>query len=434
MIDKEVPRLEVYLDRSVLVESDGDEIVFLEGVPTKGAKERLERIRASLADGFLADTISYSVNPANVLPILDAGHQQILHGLVSSVTSEVGRAIIGLTVLQLTIKAISPQQSIRLHKAGAGGANFSWREGIPMRVLDKSFITPVLRSSGLLNLNADGFMMTKSLAENYPYSHLYKAAIRGARREWLEIVECVENSALDALGALQNLIRLLSNRSDRFKKDAAFCIEAVKLASKKLSTVSELTRFIVNFIDTAPYSARLFEVAMHSLFQVLDEDMVFEGFLKPLSQMRSANKKHGNIGDIEILSRLGGLAILESWDAKFGKSELRDELEELNEKLLDHAETLHVGFVSDGVPRMTADLTARIQELEGLHNVSIELLSFSDWVARQLARSSKDPVDLCRRWVVAFAECLCQLRRDRAPIDEPCDAWVVALGRAAAAV
>lgn len=434
MTDKEVPRLEVYMDRSVLVESDGDEIVFLEGAPTKHAKDRLEKIRTSLAGGFLADTISYSVNPANSLPPVRPEHQEILDGLVSSVTSEVGRAIIGLTVLQLCIKAISPQQSIRLHKAGAGGANFSWREGIPMRVLDKSFITPVLRSSGLLNLNADGFMMTRSLAENYPYSHLYKAAIRGARREWLEIVECVENNELDALAALQNLIRLLSNRSDRFKKDAASCIAAVKTASMKLGTVADLTRFIVEFIDSAPYSARLFEVAMHSLFQVLDEDMVFEGFLKPLSQMRSANKKHGNIGDIEIVSRLGGLEILESWDAKFGKSELRDELEELNEKLMDHTETLHVDFVSDCAPRIAADLAACVQELEGLHSVSIELLSFSDWVPRQLARSSKDPVDLCRRWVVAFAECLCQLRRDRAPIDEPCDAWVVALGRTATAV
>jgi hypothetical protein len=36
--------------------------------------------------------------------------------------------------------------------------------------------------------------------------------------------------------------------------------------------------------------------------------------LKPLSQMRSANKKHGNIGDIEILE---ARQIIESWDAKY---------------------------------------------------------------------------------------------------------------------
>lgn len=34
--------------------------------------------------------------------------------------------------------------------------------------------------------------MTRSLAENYPYSPVYKANIRGARLEWLSIVEAIE--------------------------------------------------------------------------------------------------------------------------------------------------------------------------------------------------------------------------------------------------
>ena len=68
---------------------------------------------------------------------------------------------------------------------------------------------------------------------------------------------------------------------------------------------------------------------MHSLFQVLEDQGSFEGgFLKPLSQMRSANKKHGNVGDIEITAgKRNGLHIVESWDAKYGKAYLRDEIE-----------------------------------------------------------------------------------------------------------
>lgn len=62
----------------------------------------------------------------------------------------------------------------------------------------------------------------------------------------------------------------------------------------------------------------------------------------PLSQMRSANKKHGNIGDVEIIDND---QIIESWDAKFGKSYLRDELEELNEKLAMHPLVERAGFV-----------------------------------------------------------------------------------------
>lgn len=432
MTQKPMPRLEVYLDRSILVEEDGDEILFLEGAPSIDAKVRLEKIKNELASGFLKNAVTYCVDPTVSLPVLGASHQRTLTDLVASVTSEVGRAIIGLTILQLCVKAIAPNQSIRLHKSGGGGANFSWCEGIPMRVLDKNYITPVLRETGLLNLNADGFMMTRSLAENYPYSNLYKAAIRGARKEWLEIVEAVENDELQALAALQNLIRLLINRSDRFKRDAAACMSSIGTCVSRVSSVDAAKSFIVNFVATAPYSARLFEVSMHSLFQVLDEKAVFEGTLKPLSQMRSANKKHGNIGDIEILRRRGGMEIMESWDAKFGKLDLRDELEELGEKLLDHSETSVVGFVTDRTPSISADLKARMDELEDLHSVSIQIWSFDEWVDAQIARAGGNPLALGRDWIVAFAESLCQLRRNHAPIDEPCDAWVIALNKYAA--
>ncbi|OQX14013.1 MAG: hypothetical protein BWK73_10625 [Thiothrix lacustris] len=49
---------------------------------------------------------------------LDEQYQALLTKLADSVTSEVGRALVDLTVLQLTIKAISPEQNIRLHKGG----------------------------------------------------------------------------------------------------------------------------------------------------------------------------------------------------------------------------------------------------------------------------------------------------------------------------
>lgn len=431
--NKNIPRLEVYLDRSVLIERDGEPEEFLEGLPTENAKSRLAVVKAALAGGFLTNLIENCQNPTADVAKLDEPHQSTIESLVSSVTSEVGRAIIGLTILQLCVKTISPEQSIRLHKSGAGGANFSWQEGLPMRVLDKSFITPVLRQTGLLNLNADGFMMTRSLAENYPYSSVYKAAIRGARQEWLQIVKAIEVDGLAAESALKSLIFCLVNRSDRFHKDSAQCMNAIHQVSKILTSLDEAASFIVQYVTAAPYSARLFEVAMHSLFQVLDEAGALEGELKPLSQMRSANKKHGNIGDIEVLQRRGGMLILESWDAKFGKLDLRDELEELNEKLMDHSETKLVGFVTDGEPILRDDLVARMSELQDMHDVKIDIISFRGWLHAQAARSDMPPAKTAEAWVNTFAECLCQLRREQAPIDEPCDAWVVGLRRYAEA-
>jgi hypothetical protein len=46
-------------------------------------------------------------------------------------------------------------------------------------------------------------MMTRTLAENYPYSKLYKAGIRGARKEWLEITDDVENGDLDSFKCIK---------------------------------------------------------------------------------------------------------------------------------------------------------------------------------------------------------------------------------------
>jgi hypothetical protein len=427
MTYKNEPRLEVYIDRSILVELGGDEITFMEGAPSQSAKARLEKIKAELTAGFLRNVIRQCADPSHIIHEIDPAHKKALQDLVSSVTSEVGRAIIGLAVLQLCVKAIAPEQSIRLHKAGAGGRNFSWCEGVPMRVLDKNFITPVLRETGLLNLNADGFMMTRSLAENYPYSNLYKAAIRGARAEWLALVDAIENKKLRPFEALSTLILALINRSDKFKKDASICMTNLRSAVQEINVVSDAKRFLVEFVSAAPYSARLFEVAMHSLFQSLEDRAVFDGPLKSLSQMRSANKKHGNIGDIEILSRHGGMDILESWDAKFGKLDLRDELEELSDKLKDHSETEISGFVVDQEPILTQDFLSRVEELEEIHGVSILVMTFDEWIDKQLSRAGVNEVEVCRDWIVAFGESLCQLRRSRAPIDEPCDAWVHSL-------
>jgi hypothetical protein len=60
-------------------------------------------------------------------------------------------------------------------------------------------------------------MMTRSLAENYPYSPVYKANIRGARLEWLRIVEGIETNEIAPEPALHYLLSQLLNRATAFK-------------------------------------------------------------------------------------------------------------------------------------------------------------------------------------------------------------------------
>ncbi len=421
--DKSEPVLFVFSDRSILQDEDGNQYQYDEGQPTNLAKKRLAAIKHALDNGFLEKIIVECQNPEVKIEKIQPEQIEVIKSLVNSVTSEVGRAIVGLTILQLTVKSIIPEQSIRLHK-GSAGAEFSWKEGIPMRVLDKNYITPVLRKYNLLKLNADGFMMTRSLAENYPYSKLYKAAIRGAKIEWMELTDSVEIGTLDSYNALKQLLIFLNNNSEAFKELTNEASKAIEAYIKKRPSYKDCFNVVTNFIENSTYSARMFEVALHALFQVLEEEKCLSGFLKPLSQMRSANKKHGNIGDIEVTLTQGNMDIIESWDAKYGKAYLRDELEELNDKLKSHPQTKIAGFVTDQKPNLKDEIRKRIEELELIHETAIPVMEFADWVSTQIEKYELDSNKIGIKWLTAISESICQKRREIAPIDEPTAEWV----------
>lgn len=423
------PRLEVYSNKSVLVDAKGESHIFAEGKQTDGAKKRLSEVKKELRRGYLQRIIDGVIEKKQTLVSQNETTSAHLNGLVNAVTSEYGRALIGLTVLQLTIKAITPDQNIRLHKASnTSGSSFSWSDGMPMRSLDKEYITPVLRSNELLKLNADGFMMTRTLAENYPYSKLYKAAIKGGKNHWLELVDMIELGEIDPAETLRHLIALLINRSASFQEAANSTLVATEKAMKKNKSAKKVRAIVKKFVSDTDYSARAFEIAMHSLMQALEEFNVLEGTLRPLSQMRSANKKHGNVGDVEIVEVRGSDLVIEAWDAKYGKPYLRDELEELDDKLEHHPETKIAGFVVDRQPLLKKDVVERLEELRDVHGIQIDILSFDEWIDRQLRKYSLDEDKLMKRWLKALAETVCQKRRDKAPIDEPCDKWVEDLG------
>ena len=168
--------LDVYENRYELHQDNGT-TVYYQGFQNKAAQQRYTLINQELQKGYL-DKMIASV-PTKDFSELSAENQSLLRNMVDGITSEVGRALVGLTCLQLTIKSIAPEQSIRLHKGSTTKGKFSWVDGISMRSLDKNFNTPFLRKYGLLNVNRDGVFMTRSLAENYPYSMLYKAEMRG---------------------------------------------------------------------------------------------------------------------------------------------------------------------------------------------------------------------------------------------------------------
>lgn len=424
--------LRVYTNRSELVLPDGTVQIFQEGGMSQATNIRYKKIAVELSRGYLERQILSCRDASsniNFLQLIET-HKYVLDKLVQSVTSEVGRALVGLTILQLCIKAIEPEQNIRLHKGSKSTRDFSWRDGISMRSLDKQYITPVLRKYELLRLNADGFMMTRSLAENYPYSSVYKANIRGARSEWLNLVEAIEKNEVISEVALRYLLFQLLNQADNFRRLAVQTVE--KLTSFLQVTIIDkgiTLSLILSHINQSDYAARLMEIAMHSLMQAMQEYQVFSNsLLKPLSQMRSANKKHGNVGDIELLE---DRQIIEAWDAKYGKSYLRDEIEELSEKLEIHPAIRKTGFVTSLEPERIDELIPRCQEIEEIFGINLEILTFEKWVDQQFARTLTEEAateqELASAWLTAYTESLAQQRREIAPIDESCYQWLLTL-------
>ena len=410
--------LDVYSDRSELHLED-HVMVYMEGFQNTETQLRYELISSTLSEGFLDRKIEH-LQDENFEDLSDK-NKDLLKDLVEGITSEVGRALVGVTFLQLAIKTIVPEQSIRLHKGTTRRGSFSWVEGISMRTIDASYITPFLRQHGLLNVNKFGVFMTRSLAENYPYSKLYKAEMRGPFNKWINIVDALEDNSMPASLGLSYLLALLKNRSDSFQDKADQAVSLV--ADHKGDTFEDIEEMLIRFFNQTGYSARAFEVVMHGLMQALQElHLLGDCRLVPISQMRSANKKHGNIGDIELDD---GRVIVESWDAKYGKPYLRDELEELDDKILASPGVKIAGFVVDRDPDRRSEILNRSEEIASVSGVDIKILSFKEWVMWQTERLLPSQLNLVGfHWLLAVVESFGQKRTDIAPIDEPCEAWI----------
>jgi len=418
--------LKVFEDKSEY-HSSGRVEVFKEGPISDESKKRYANIKKAFKDGFLPLVIEELLKGRASIKHEDISRvaMEAVDNLICSLTSEVGRALIGLSVMQLSIKTISPEQNIRLHKGGAASSNFSWEEGISMRVLDKNFVTPVLRQFDLLKLNADGFMMTRSLAENYPYTNLYKAKIRGAKDSWLALTDDIEKGCSCSHNTLLYLLSKLINDAEGFKKLVEELFADFNEKKELFKNKNQVVSLIQKHIDESNYAARLLEVGMHSLVYSACELNAFgPGEVVPLSQMRSANKKHGNIGDVEVKEDGD---IITAWDAKYGKGYLREEIEEIAEKARHHNSLQNIGFVITVPLERESEIYQRIDEISDAEQINITITSFVDWVESIFEMVSKIDVPheiLSLLWMENYIGHLGQRNKHIAPIDEPSTIWV----------
>lgn len=257
--------LEIHEDKSVLKIGE-NEIIFKEGKQSTETQKRIDKIKKQLDEDYFENIIKSSIAyKSEDFNDMDDSLRNILDIMVNYITSDSGRAIVGLALIQCCIKSIDEQQSIRLHKGNKNNVTFSWEDGIAMRPLDKKYFTPVLRRYKLLNLNADGVFLTRTLAENYPYTTLYKAKIKGAKKEWLNLVELLEEKEVNPLMALKYLLFKLNNNLKDVKEAEKKLIDKFENKFKseedvKLETCIEI---IKTHFTKSQYSSKIFELSVH---------------------------------------------------------------------------------------------------------------------------------------------------------------------------
>lgn len=421
---KSVSYLKVTEDTSELVYDDGSTTAFKEGKPNKEAIARLANIKAGFNGGFLDQSLAESKKfkaPASLTPeIMDSCNE-----LVDGVSQELGRALMGISILQMAIKAIEPGQSIRLHKGGSG--DFSWVDGISMRTLDSSFLIPFLRANSLLSINSYGVFMTRGLAENYPYSKVYKAALRGPKKSWLEVVEYLEGNPHSSKDLLLYALSKLSARSSKFDEIVIETEKSLKSWVKNKPTMKSTESLVEKFLLNAPHAARLLEVCIHSFIYTLGENYASDLHLKPMTQMRSANRKAKNIGDIELSEDQSGNLIIESWDAKFGTHYYLDELDFLLEKLSAHPECKRAGFITDKSYKPDKETREKIEYIREAFGVEVQILGLGDWIDYAIIQAGVKPDAIAKDWVANIHGYLALKQKDQAPIDEPTERWLNAL-------
>lgn len=240
----------------------------------------------------------------------------------------------------------------------------------------------------------------------------------------------MEDGTLCAQPALRFILSQLLNNASEFQNLVESTLKKIQevVKSGRFDNVEQAIGLFESHMHTSRYAARIMEISMHALMQSVEAlGGLGNGTLKPLSQMRSANKKHGNIGDIEVKE---GAAIVAAWDAKYGKSYLRDEIEELVDKMELHPSVRVVGFVTSTKPDRSDEIMSRIGDIEEATGIHLTINDYREWVNARLDEAQYqgvDTVQALRNWVIAYAESLAQRRREIAPIDEPCLQWLSSL-------
>ena len=185
--------------------------------------------------------------------------------------------------------------------------------GFSGRSLDTKYITPTLKELELTSMSESGWL-TRSLEQPYPYTKDYNGKISSLKKEFLYIVDKIENEPKYC----KSILRLILNSSILIRKKNV--IEISPISNPDSITIDNITSVLESYFKENYHvsgGSKLPVISFYSIYQILIKEMRrFDGcILGDLGSHTSSDRTSNSSGDIEIF-REG--KVIESLEIKLG--------------------------------------------------------------------------------------------------------------------
>lgn len=197
----------------------------------------------------------------------------------------------GAAITLAIYKCAHFDQDIRLFKAESNG-------GFSARSVDNSVTVPFLKSKGLqYNVETHWLSQTLSFAENYCPETVLKTAPKNAGPDFIKVanyIESAENISNIKAMLVVILYKMIEQRNNG----------NIPLTHPKHLSIDQVMS-LLHAHFSVPYhknTPRLPQVAMYAIYQCLMKSVerYSEFELMPLERMKTANRKSGSVGDIDL--------------------------------------------------------------------------------------------------------------------------------------
>lgn len=206
--------------------------------------------------------------------------------------AELKHACRGAAITLAIYKVLYPQQDIRSHKSEYEG-------GFSARSVDTCVTVPFLREKGLpYNVETHWLSQTLSYAGPYLPDMNLKTVPKKAGPAFIVTVNLIQKSGADAERIKKIIILMLLKMIEERNKGDIPLTKPKNLSIDEVMTLLH-RHFGQSYEKNAP---RLPQVAIYAIYKCLMNgvDRYSEFELKPLERMKTANRKSGTVGDIDL--------------------------------------------------------------------------------------------------------------------------------------